>query len=134
MRNWWILLLMLMAPMLASADETEAAVAAGVHWLRKVDSAEHQQAYADASNLMRSAVNFETWQKAIVEARAPLGAVSKRELVYRSLELSVPGLPGGEYAKLRFRTDFIGRAGVTEHVTMMRDADGSWRTIGYFIQ
>lgn len=134
MRNWWVLLLMLMAPLLASADETEAAVNAGIHWLRKVDAAEHQQAYAEASNLMRSAVNFETWQKAIRDARGPLGVVSKRELVFRSLELSMPSLPGGEYAKLRFRTDFAGRSAVTEHVTMMREADGSWRVIGYFIQ
>ncbi|NQD38370.1 DUF4019 domain-containing protein [Permianibacter sp. IMCC34836] len=134
MRAWIALILMLMAPLAPASEKTDAAVTAANRWLRQVDNGEYPAAYAAASALMRQKVAFDAWQGAIAQSRTPLGMVHKRELTYGALQKELPGLARGDYAQLRFRTDFATKYEVTESITMMLDSDGQWRPIGYFIK
>lgn len=134
MRSWIALLMLLVMPLAWASEKTDAAVTSGSLWLRQLDKGEYQAAYGAAGALMREKVKFEDWQAAIHSARQSFGMVHKRELTYGALEKQLPGLARGEYAQLRFRTDFAGKLAATEHLTLMLEADGSWRAIGYFIQ
>lgn len=134
MRVWIALIMLLMAPLAPASENTDAAVTAASQWLRQIDNSEYPAAYSGSSTLMRSKVAYEPWLQAIDQARKPLGMIMKRELIYGALEKEIPGLARGEYAKLRFRSYFGLPAEVTEHVTLMRETDGQWRAIGYFIE
>ena len=134
MRAWIVMLLVLLSPLVPASEKTDVAVSSANRWLRQIDSGQFQEAYTGAGALMRGAVLFEPWQEAIAKVRTPLGMVHKRELTYGALEKELANLPRGEYAQLRFRTDFASKYEVTEHVTLMLEADGQWRTIGYFIK
>jgi hypothetical protein len=134
MRAWIALIMLLLAPLAPASDKTDAAVMAGARWLQQLDDNQLKEAYGLASPLMRNSVAFEAWQQALVQARGPLGPTLKRELIYGALEKELPGLARGEYAKLRFRTDFAANHEVTEHLTLILEADGQWRAIGYWLQ
>lgn len=134
MRAWLALLLVLMAPLAPASEKTDAAVTAASRWLRQLDNGQYPEAYAAGGALMRQKVALDAWQGAIAQARTPLGMVHKRELTFGALEKEIPGLARGDYAQLRFRTDFATKYEVTESVTMMLESDGQWRPIGYFIK
>lgn len=134
MRAWVALLLMLMAPLAPASEKTDAAVSAASLWLRQVDNGQYPDAYTVTSVLMRQKVTLEAWQAAIAQARTPLGRLHKRELTYGAVEKELAGLPRGEYAQLRFRSDFAAQYEVTESVTLVLESDGQWRLIGYVIK
>ena len=134
MRAWFALLMMLMAPLVPASEKSDAAVSSGSQWLRKLDQAEYQAAYTGAGKLLRNKVEFEAWKGAVEKARTPLGMVHKRELIYGALEKQLSGIGPGEYAQLRFRTDFASKYEVIEHLTLMLEDDGLWRPIGYSVQ
>jgi len=49
------------------------------------------------------------------------------------LTRQIPGAPDGDYALLEFRTSFAKKTNSRETVTLEREADDTWRVIGYFI-
>jgi len=60
-------------------------------------------------------------------ARAPLGAL-------QSLQLRSAPLPDREYVVIQFASSFANKAAALETVTPMKDADGTWRVSGYYIE
>lgn len=134
MRICFALLLLILAPLALASEKSDAAVTSGSQWLRKLDHGEYQTAYSGAGQLLRQKVAFDAWQAAVEKARKPLGMVHKRELIYGALEKQLPGIGPGEYAQLRFRTDFASKYEVVEHLTLMLEDDGQWRLIGYSVQ
>jgi hypothetical protein len=46
----------------------------------------------------------------------------------------LPGSPPGHYVVTQFRSQFAGGKAATETVTAMKEADGSWRVVGYYIK
>ena len=46
---------------------------------------------------------------------------------------TLPGAPDGEYVVFQFDTAFQNKAMAVETVTFVRDADGLWRAVGYFV-
>jgi uncharacterized protein DUF4019 len=47
---------------------------------------------------------------------------------------TMPGAPDGDYVLLQFNTTFERKAAAVETVTMVREADGVWRVVGYFVR
>ena len=46
----------------------------------------------------------------------------------------MPGAPDGEYYVSTFNTVFKNKRSAIETVTVMKDNDGQWRLVGYFIR
>ena len=115
----------------APADPAEKAVLA---WLAAADAGDGAQTWNLAAPMFQSSVTTEQWIKALAAARGPLGALHKRTLSSLTHATSLPGAPDGDYAVLRFSSEFEHKAAAIETVTSARQPDGTWRVAGYFIK
>ena len=121
----------------ASAQEssaaTQAATTAAQAWLATVDDAKYEDSWSQGAAAFRSAVTGQQWNDAMRAVRAPLGAVKSRKLLAAQYTRKLPGAPEGEYVVVQYLTEFATKT-ATETVTPMREADGSWKVSGYYIQ
>jgi Protein of unknown function (DUF4019) len=134
MRVWACLLWLLLAPLASASEKTDQAVAAASRWLRQLDQQQYQEAYGASSAALRGKVTYEAWLGGVQANRGVLGAIRKRELIFGALEKELPGLPRGDYARLRFRSDFAKKYEVLEQLTLILEPDGSWHVLGYSVQ
>lgn len=67
---------------------------------------------------------------ALPALREPLGAVSSRALKDVKLSTTSPGMPPGQYAVVRFDSNFAHRANTMETVTLAMNK-GVWSVVGY---
>ncbi len=116
------------------AASTDAAVKASGSWLAIVDAGKFGESWSAGAGALRGAVTQAKWEEGLRAVRKPLGAAGARVLTSSHYTRSLPGAPAGEYVILQYRTDFAGKAGAVETLVPMRDADGSWRVSGYYIQ
>ncbi len=103
-------------------------------WLLLIDRGDAQATWRAAGKKFQDAMPADGWAKALNEVRPPLGNVVDRAVLSTEFSNSFPGVPDGEYALLVFRSSFANKADSRETVTLEREADGSWRVIGYFIR
>lgn len=115
------------APLAASAAET-AAVAAGKQWLALLDAGKWDASYAATGKTFRSLNTLAKWTEVSQRVRTPLGAMLSREL--KTVDF-VPAPPQG-YWIVKFRTDYAGKAGATETLSLAWE-DGAWKVAGVTI-
>ena len=121
---------------LAQAGERaeDSALRAAESWLALVDAGEYDRSWEEAASLFRNAVTKEQWVNSLGGVRKPLGRTLSRTVLSRTLTLSLPGVPDGEYVVIQYRTSYKGKREAVETVTPMKDKDGSWRVSGYYIK
>jgi len=73
----------------------------------------------------------EEWVNDLNRFRKPLGKLLERKLqqVTNSSEASV-----GDYLIFQYETSFENKKSAVEAVSVIKDKDGKWRTLGYGIQ
>ncbi|MGB3797223.1 MAG: DUF4019 domain-containing protein [Alteraurantiacibacter sp.] len=111
----------------ASSDAEKESAAR--EWLALTDAADWQASYDATGSAFQELNTAEMWESASLEARAPLGAVIRREAISFH-HLAAP--PMG-YWQVRFSTDFEQRESVVESVTLEREG-GELRVVGYIIE
>lgn len=109
------------------------AVKAAEAWLALTDSGQYDKSYDTAASAFKAAVTAAQWTAAMQQVRAPLGAVKTRTFASAKHIPAPPGAPAGDYALIQYSTAFANKPSV-ETITMTKDADGQWRTDGYFIR
>ena len=114
----------------ATVGEAQAAAA---QWFVLVDAGNYEQSWDEGASLLKQGITRSQWKGALDSVRAPLGAVTNRQLRNVRYSTSLPGSPTGEYAVLEYRTAF-GGASATETLTMSKESDGIWRAAGYFVR
>jgi len=96
-------------------------------WLTLIDDSN----YTDGARQMGSQA-----KKAQIDAlprqRNPLGAVANRNLKDVKLSTTNPGMPSGQYAVVRYDSNFAHRANTIETVTLAMNK-GAWSVVGYRI-
>ena len=110
------------------------AQAAAEFWLWLVDSGDYAMSWKTSAVLFQEAIEKGDWDKTLKRVREPLGAVTSRKLKSKRYTHQLPGAPDGEYVVVQYDTVFKNKASATETVTPMRQADGTWRISGYYIQ
>jgi hypothetical protein len=115
------------------AAKREAAEHAARTWLALVDGGDYGQSWQEAASFFQSKVSKADWQKALQQARAPLGAAGHRTLAGSVYQTDLPNAPKGEYVTVQFKTEFVNGAFI-ETVTPMFEKDGKWRVSGYFVK
>ncbi|MDL5598423.1 DUF4019 domain-containing protein [Bacillus subtilis] len=115
------------------AQAIEQAKAAARAWLAVADREDYIRTWQQAASVLRRSTSQYDWVTLAVDLRSPLGALKQRELQGASYATQLPGLPDGEYVILQYRSDFEHQDGATETVTPMRDSDGQWRVVSYFV-
>lgn len=117
-----------------AADAVTKGQGAAETWLALTDAGKYGESWDTGASVFQSAVTRAAWEKAMTDARKPLGAVKSRKLKSATFSTSLPQAPPGEYVIVQYDTVFDGSPGAVETVTAMREKDGSWKAAGYFIR
>ncbi|WP_157725025.1 DUF4019 domain-containing protein [Vogesella sp. LIG4] len=117
----------------ASTPDTEAADTAARAWLALIDSNDFAASWQQAAALFKASISQQQWLDALHSARSPLGKLQARTLQSTVPARTLPGAPPGDYVVIQYRARFDNRAEAIETVTPQREADGSWRISGYFV-
>lgn len=104
------------------------------NWLSLVDASDASASWDAAGASFRAAVTPKQWAEQLEAARKPLGPLTKRALAVEQAMNGLPGEPPGEYVIQQYHAVYDARQAVTETVTLLREADGEWRVVGYFIR
>jgi hypothetical protein len=121
-------------PQTQGADTLETAQSAALAWLALVDAGNYAQSWSTAAAYFKNALPQSEWVSKVGAVRGPLGAVTSRREASSRATSSLPGAPDGEYVVIHFTTSFEHKAEATETVTPMKDPDGHWRVVGYYIR
>jgi hypothetical protein len=121
-------------PAHAQDAKTTLAQKAAREWLALADALDVAGSYNAAGARFRDAITADAWEAALQQARAPLGALDQRSMLSTKFSNKLPDGSEGEFSLILFRTSFARRADGRETVTLERQADGTWRVIGYFIR
>ena len=114
--------------------EVAAAGQAADTWLALVDARNYAASWDLAATFFKDNVTPEQWAVSAGEARRPLGAMRLREIRAARRVSTLPGVPDGDYVVFQFDTIFAGKAAAVETVTFVREDDGLWRAVGYFVR
>lgn len=114
--------------------DVRPAMAAATEWLGLVDAGRFADSWQEAAAPIREAVTRPQWEKALVQARAALGAFVSRKVMSATYTRRLPDAPPGEYVVIQYQSRYENRPIATETVTPAREADGRWRVSGYAIR
>jgi hypothetical protein len=103
-------------------------------WLALVDAGRYEDSWKAAGAKFRLAIAPARWTEAVTKVRAPLGPLVKRTILKTQFTRTFPGVPEGDYAVVIFRVAYTKREDGEETVTLEREADGTWRVIGYVVR
>jgi hypothetical protein len=116
-----------------AAPTVEDAAAAGLDWLVLIDGRDYDGSWATASDLFKGGVSQAKWSEMVAGVRDRLGQLSSRKFDAGTLTRSLPGVPDGDYAIIRYQSVFEKKAVAGETVTLILE-NGSWKAAGYFIK
>ena len=118
-----------------SIEEQTAFVADGqraaLGWLMLLDRKDWGSSWSASSSFFRNQVPLAAWMDGIPKTREPLGTLVEREPANAGYRTSMPGRPNGDYVTIVFVSKFSKEEQVEELVSTVREADGTWRVIGY---
>lgn len=117
----------------ATKGSSEESAANAQVWLKLVDDGQYAASWQQSAARFRASVTETQWGAAMEKVRRPLGFPSSRELVEATFGTEAPRQPKGEYWIVRFKTAFEGVTAY-EIVTLVADADGLWRPVGFLIR
>lgn len=119
----------------ASAQSTNAGARAAVEsWIALLDSERYGETWDAAASFFKNAVPRQKWIEAAQGARRPLGLLTSRTAKSSTSTATLPGAPDGEYVVAQFNTVFEKKAAALETITVVREPDGQWRVVGYFVR
>lgn len=102
-------------------------------WVALVDARKYAESWTEASGMFRKGVTKEKWVEMAGKAREPFGPLRSRRFLGAEFAKSLPGVPDGDYAIVRFQTAFEKKAAAIETISMTAE-DGKWKVAGYFIR
>jgi hypothetical protein len=117
-----------------AARPEDSAQSAAESWLKLTDAGEGGASWDQAAKRLQGKVTKEQWKQALVQLRAPLGRVVRRQVKSRRYAEKVPGASDAPNVTIEFETVFEKKGRVVETITPMLEPDGVWRVAGYTIR
>lgn len=118
----------------AQDSSTKVAQTSAESWLALIDAKNYAASWDEAAGFFKSAVPQDKWEAAAKGARTPLGDLKTRTLKSATATTTLPGAPDGEYVVFQYNTSFDQKQAAIETVTVVKQNDGTWRVVGYFIR
>jgi hypothetical protein len=121
------------APKDASASDNpqlQASAMATQSWLKFVDQGKYGESWDEASALMKLTIKKDEWMTLLNQIRKPAGSLVNRQMLDQRVAKNPHGLPKGDYMVMFYKTDFSGKSGAYELVTLFLE-DGEWRVLTY---
>ena len=103
-------------------------------WFALVDAGDGPGSWRAAAASFQAASTPEAWGDKLRAARGPLGPVTSRALAVAQAFDGLPGAPPGRYAVQQYHAVYDARKAVVETLTLVAEADGAWRVVGYVIR
>jgi len=119
---------------IADDDDQMIAVRQALEWLAIIDDADYAGSFSAMARIFTTGVREKIWEERISEVREPLGLVTSRLLESAEAKSDIQGAPAGEYMIVRFNTMFDTESSTTEAVTMYKQDDGNWKSVGYYVR
>ena len=110
-------------------DATQAVDA----WLRLIDSGMYSEAWDQTGQIFKTSSIKADWAKQTAAIRTAMGPIVSRKLKEADYSSKYPEVPAGSYVRFHYDTAFKATPLGTEEVTAMRDKDGIWRPLGYYV-
>lgn len=123
-------------PSIASSSAIAIAqdsVTSARQWLALVDTGQWTRTWEAAGTLFKSRASQSQWTSKVQPLRQAFGPVESRTLMSATKTTSLPGVPDGEYAIVRFHTVFAHKKDAVETVILARQGT-DWKVDGYFIR
>jgi hypothetical protein len=119
-----------------AAEEAARKVAAEAarSWLALVDAGEYARSWNAAAALFQKQVTSDRWVETVRGVRGQLGKFVSRKPTKSDYSRTLPGAPDGEYVVQQYSSAFENKKEAVEHVVLMKEKDGSWKVVGYFIK
>ena len=102
-------------------------------WVLLVDAQNYADSWTQAGAPFQARISQQDWQKAVGPVRVPLGMVTSRTVKDVKTMCTLPGMPDGHYAVVRFDAAFSNKASAVETLSLEVE-QGQWRVIGYFVR
>jgi hypothetical protein len=112
----------------------KAAGEAAQGWLALVDAGEYAKSWSAAAELFQKQVSADRWAETVRGVRGELGKLVSRKATKADYSRTLPGAPDGEYVVHQYSSAFENKKEAMEHVVLMKEKDGSWKAVGYFIK
>jgi hypothetical protein len=107
------------------------ALKAAEDFVRLIDQGRYAESWTRGAKLFQKTITQKEWSVALQLARQPLGAVRSRSLKDERPALDPKGLPKGPYMVVEYNTSFEKAPQSGELLTLMREADGTWKVLTY---
>ncbi len=127
------LMTFVVSSVMADPGDEEAAIRAANEWLVLVDSGQFSESWEHSSSVFRETVPAEMWNDSLTGARAPLGKLVSRKVVFSRYTDALRGAPDRRYVIIQYEAQYEGNKLAIETVTPLYD-NGEWRVSGYFIR
>jgi hypothetical protein len=127
-----LLALLWMGAAIAQPSQDDA-VAASKTWLAAVDAGQYPESWKDAAEFFQQGVSEAKWDSMVQSARDSLGPLKSREFQAAELTKTLPGVPDGDYAIVRFQSVFEKKTDAIESITLILE-HGKWKVGGYYIK
>ena len=109
------------------------AVAAAEAWLKLVDAKDYAASWSNAASVFQQGASERDAVQRIQAVRDRLGALRTRTYQASTLTKTLPGMPDGDYAIIRFQSSFENKAAALESITLVAEG-GAWQVGGYYIK
>jgi hypothetical protein len=110
--------------------------AAAERWLAQVDRGDLGASWEQVASAEKAVVQQVVWEESVHRVREPLGKPT-RSFVNAVATRFLADAPPGDYVVIQYTTQFdklpVGTT-CTETLMPMRDKDGAWRVMGYYIK
>lgn len=117
-----------------TATPDPAPGSAATAWLALADGGKYVESWQATASELQKAVKQERWAKVVENLRTAPGKLESRKVKGAQAVRNLPGAPAGEYYVIQYDSDFEHKKGALETLTLMKDADGAWKAVAYFIK
>jgi Protein of unknown function (DUF4019) len=112
----------------------KAATEAAGSWLALVDAGEYAKSWNAAAALFQKQVTSDRWVETVRGVRGQFGKLVSRKAAKSDYSRTLPGAPDGEYVIQQYSSAFEKKKEAMETVVLVKEKDGSWKAVGYFIK
>ncbi len=116
-----------------SQSEKEA-IAAAQNWLSLIDNEEYEKSWDASAKIFQNAITKENWVSTVKNVRLNTGKFLNRDIVSSNFTTSLHGMLEGKYVVIQFSATFKNKKSSIETITPIKEDDGKWRVLGYFIK
>jgi len=103
-------------------------------WLAKLDKGYFHQCYDETSQKLKNNLDRNQWFSNMTSYRKPLGEADKRKEINMFYEDQLQTGERGDFVTVQYAAVFQRKLAVVENITFVKEEDGSWKVLVYWLK